>query len=398
MSSWIGINAIWVELPLLVRLAPESWALASYIVIVIQIANIGPFIYTISKSAFPEKVKEWPVIIATIIVGMLASVLLIFFWNVTTVWVGINELRSTGLLVLSLFLSLVDCTSSVLYFPYMSTFDSQYMTATFVGEGMSGLIPAIIGLAQITVEQNVSENPVVNNYVPKSSNINQIELFFLLNDSSQNGTTPPKKENDYVKERFSVSIYFLLIAILLSISLIMNLHDYENLKQTDKFGIGFLLMTAWINSLTNGVLPSLQTYSAQPYGSLAYNLHVKLSVLVNPLACFAALFIHVNKFWIVVVLTLFGSVLAAFQIALACLSPNPPLKKTSIGIACLVATQVVLIAILSYTKVTIATIVSRMQGRQWLLFFGVATQVGSFVGASVTFCLVNYTDIFQSEY
>ena len=55
-------------------------------------------------------------------------------------------------------LSLVDCTSSVLYFPYMARFRETYMISFMIGEGCSGLIPALASLAQ-----GVGGNPYCQN-------------------------------------------------------------------------------------------------------------------------------------------------------------------------------------------------------------------------------------------
>jgi riboflavin transporter 2 len=57
ISSWIDINGAWVEVPLLVNELPESWNLPSYLVILIQIANIGPIAYTIAKKLAPNKLS-----------------------------------------------------------------------------------------------------------------------------------------------------------------------------------------------------------------------------------------------------------------------------------------------------------------------------------------------------
>ena len=45
ISAWISINGLWVELPLLVNKLPESWSLASYLSVIVQIANLGPITY-----------------------------------------------------------------------------------------------------------------------------------------------------------------------------------------------------------------------------------------------------------------------------------------------------------------------------------------------------------------
>lgn len=49
ISSWVEINGLWVETPILVQTLPEAWNLASYIVVITQLANIGPIIYSLLK-------------------------------------------------------------------------------------------------------------------------------------------------------------------------------------------------------------------------------------------------------------------------------------------------------------------------------------------------------------
>jgi len=56
ISSWIDINGVGVEIPLLVAALPESWKLPSYLVVIIQIANVGPLVYTIAKKLAPNTV------------------------------------------------------------------------------------------------------------------------------------------------------------------------------------------------------------------------------------------------------------------------------------------------------------------------------------------------------
>ena len=37
MGSWIAINGVWAELPLLVSKLPEKWDLPTYLVLIIQV-------------------------------------------------------------------------------------------------------------------------------------------------------------------------------------------------------------------------------------------------------------------------------------------------------------------------------------------------------------------------
>lgn len=47
LGSWIGINGIYVQFPLLVQTAPEGWSLPAHMVMLVQIANLGPILYTL---------------------------------------------------------------------------------------------------------------------------------------------------------------------------------------------------------------------------------------------------------------------------------------------------------------------------------------------------------------
>lgn len=45
ISAWVAINGLWTQTPILTTQLPEKWSLASHIVLLTQIANIGPLIY-----------------------------------------------------------------------------------------------------------------------------------------------------------------------------------------------------------------------------------------------------------------------------------------------------------------------------------------------------------------
>ena len=56
ISSWVEVNGVWVQTPILVQKLPEQWNLSSYIVMITQLANIGPIVYSILKFKFSLKV------------------------------------------------------------------------------------------------------------------------------------------------------------------------------------------------------------------------------------------------------------------------------------------------------------------------------------------------------
>ncbi|KAG8171590.1 hypothetical protein JTE90_018605 [Oedothorax gibbosus] len=65
--------------------------------------------------------------------------------HTTTVF---GHTHSTALLVLTFFLSCVDCTSSLLYLPFIANFKEQYVVSYLIGSGLSGPIPGLLAIAQ----------------------------------------------------------------------------------------------------------------------------------------------------------------------------------------------------------------------------------------------------------
>lgn len=146
MGSWVAINGLWVELPLLVTELPEGWNLPSYLTVIIQLANVGPLLFTLLHHFRPGHLSEVPVIFTVLGVGTVACILFAFLWNFTSWMLGGHH--SITFMVLTFFLALVDCTSSVTFLPFMSRLPTHYLTTFFVGEGFSGLLPALVALAQ----------------------------------------------------------------------------------------------------------------------------------------------------------------------------------------------------------------------------------------------------------
>ncbi|CAL1548766.1 unnamed protein product [Lymnaea stagnalis] len=180
IASWADLNGMWSELPLLVMKAKEGWMLPSYITIICQIANIGPILFVLVSFLAPhlkpriEKVTSFVVII----ISMVASFLLAFFWDQSSV-VGGSE-HSLALLTLNFFLALGDCTSSVSFYAFMSLMKPEYMASLFIGEGLSGMLPALIALGQ-GAGDIICYNKTVYNVYPMYVEANfSVKVFFLI--------------------------------------------------------------------------------------------------------------------------------------------------------------------------------------------------------------------------
>merc|ERR1712055_385719 len=377
ISSWISINGLWVELPLLVQELPEGWALPSYLSIIVQVANIGPITYSLLRSCGSSPPAPHMVIVSLLILGCAAS--------------------------LALALTLVDCTSSVLFLPYMGLFRSLYLNSYLIGEGMSGFVPSIAALTQ-----GVSGNPVCTNM------------------TLDNGTVV--EEAVVGEPRFTTSHFFSFLLAMMAISLVafLLLHYLptarkertgtspsnanfsevlqhsneepveEEVGKTKPLYNTALLLTiqAAVCFLSNGALPSIQSYSCLPYGNTVYHLAVTLNAMANPMMAFLAFFMPCTQQGVVLSLALLGGALSTFILATALASPGM-IAGLGIGGSLVVITWVVTGALFSYVKVSVAGM-CRDSG---LLFqCGALTQAGSAGGALLMFLLVNQVGLFQGYY
>lgn len=322
LGSWVAVNGMWVELPLIVNVLPEGWDLPSYLTVIIQLANIGPVLVTLVYKLCPGRLHENLVIYVVLTIGVIACILLTLFWKKTTVFLG--QPRSTAFFIITFFLSLVDCTSSVTFLPFMMQLPPQYITTYFIGEGLSGFLPGLVALAQ-----GVGMAKCVNVSQPSGN---------LSNSGLKNFTL----ETQYLPPNFSTEIFFSFLVVMMVISLgafglLNHLPQTYTLSTEDLVSdpgtvitvsggmenqtasnagkniqegatvdqlkplivkqyyscyelVFIYCMVVWANCATNGLLPSVQTFSCMPYGSMIYHLSASLSSLANPLACFIAMF------------------------------------------------------------------------------------------------------------
>lgn len=422
ISTWIGVNGIFIELPLLVNIAPEGWNLPAYIVIVAQSANVGPAIYTFLRKKKCE-LNESLCILCLLCLQILAMGLLIFFYDKTTVIDG--EKHSLILLVSVFFNALVGCFSSVLFMPYLHDFDDIYIVSYFIGEGLSSVLPSIVALIQ-----GVGERLECNTTEIISLNASHV--------------------------KFSGQYYFLFLTLILLLSLVAfinlrysrfiqsreNLHDTKFFTQTKVQLVNYIRHNEFDSStnvwyidqilprkeskeakcstlkkannlyvfkkiylyiligiccfFSNGFLPSIQSYSCLPYGHLAYQLSIICAQFVNPLACFLTFWIKVSNIKNINCLSLICLIAGFYVICIALLSPTPPLQRSTIGIGLIVLFWIILSGVISYLKLIIVFFLKHISSSNKTLFnIGIVMQGGSASGAVISFVLINFTDFFK---
>jgi riboflavin transporter 2 len=146
LSAWIDLQGLFVEIPLIVPFTPERWTLPSIAAICVCAANIVPIIVVIVRWYQGKRFSEIPYIYMIIIVGVIACFILALFWQKTVFLFG--RQRSIWLLSCIFILSMLDCTSSLVFFDYMKRFRKEYLRAVFLGEALTSVIPTLLILAQ----------------------------------------------------------------------------------------------------------------------------------------------------------------------------------------------------------------------------------------------------------
>ncbi|KAM9306046.1 solute carrier family 52, riboflavin transporter, member 3-B-like [Gastrophryne carolinensis] len=416
LGSWVAINGVWVELPLLVPLAPEGWELPSYLSLLIQFANIGPLAVTLTHRFWPGRLREGPVIFTLLGVGIVSCMLMAFLWQETS-WVGSTR-RSSALLSLIFFLSLVDCTSSVTFLPYMTHLRPDYLASYFIGEGLSGLVPALLALAQgvgvvrceptnitepngssiagnLTAVYQPSRFPVWGFFLCLAAMMVICLLAFsLLHTTGREGNTTGSGRQEEQKNPWEKGVEQRPMMVEDEATVEVSVVKKGRYSTCEKIFI--FLVLAWVNALTNAVLPAVQTYSCLPYGGHTYHLAASLASIANPLACGIAMFLPHRSLVMVGALSAVGSLLGSYIMSMAVLSPCPPLLHSAAGGVLMVMSWALFVGILSYVKLIIGMIL-RDEGHSALVWCGAVVQLGSMLGALTMFPLVNIYPIFHSS-
>ncbi|XP_062426728.1 solute carrier family 52, riboflavin transporter, member 2 [Rhea pennata] len=401
MGSWVSVNSLWVELPVVVKFLPEGWSLPAYLTVLIALGNVGPVAVTAVHRLAPRSLDERRVIYGIQALAVAAAFLLALFWDHVVVVAGQD--RSVAYLALAFVLATVCCTSNVTFLPFMYRFPQAFVRTFFIGQGLSALFPCVLALAQ---------------------GVGQVECL--------NGTQPR-----YLEERFPATVYFWLVLALLAASALAFLGlvawrgaagpeppgaSKESMATEEAFPLQdsppaagsaaapevpapagsplrrtayLLALLAASNALTNGVLPSVQSYSCLPYGSLAFHLAVVLSNIANPVACFAAMFLLCRSAVGLGIISVLGTAFGAYLMVLAALSPCPPLVGSALGTALVVLSWILFVGLFSYLKAVVGSLLHEA-GHGALLWCGAAIQAGSLLGALAMFPVVSVYRLFRS--
>lgn len=436
LGSWITITGFWAELPLLTDSLPEKWNLSSQLTLFIQAANIGPLIYWICRVY--KICSEVTATHIQMVLGVISCFVLIFFWN-QTIYIFNGE-RSLPLMMAAFGLSILDCTSSVTFLPFMGRFKSQHLTPYLIGEGLSGFIPIIVAMIQgapnetadddlngnFTIdESSVNRTKVNNNLMSQvlfgpsifftslfaTLLISWISFFYLIYSKTahkehviDNCDEESNVNNNNNNNRTNIDK---------GISSPSNEGQFSSIKELNEGKIDersyFILQLILVYSCltTFGIFPSLQPFSNLPYAKWTLHYTVILTGLAYPAGCFIALFKEIKSIKWITIWTLIATLISVYILIIAIMSPFPPfvnqVKSDILGIdtrtfggLIIVTCWVLFILILSYVKTVITILLSRAKGEDGLFMVGLLTQVASIFGAGFMFAAVNIFKWFKS--
>ncbi|KAJ2942528.1 hypothetical protein O0L34_g1995 [Tuta absoluta] len=380
LGTWLGVNGLYVQLPLLVERLPEGWALPASMALAVQLANVGLLAYAALRRLRP-RASDSPYICALLGVGTAALLINAFVYERTTPLAGSE--RSLAFLALTFFAALVGCTSSVLFYPYLRHFRDVYLATYLVGEGLSGFVPSVLSLVQ-----GVGGEPQC---VP-----------------GQGAVYPPPRFDSMV---FLLILGALSAASLVSFSVIDRSRTFDSERVAPAVAakneeasdprvslfrgrwLGVLALMLSLNALSNGVLPSVQSYSCMPYGSRAYHLAASLGAMANPAACLAGVWLRAAPARVLAALLSATALPLAYILATALLSPAPPLQHQAVGVAIIVISWIWVSGVVSYARMWVYGW-ARAGGARGMRAVGGATQLGSAAGSLLLYALVNYTSLF----
>lgn len=389
ISSWVDVISVRAEVPFMMNELPEGWNLPSYLSFANILTNVGPALYLIICRLYQGKNKaeernthnrkDIILSFAIISIEIVSMILISFFWNRTTYIGGSNH--SIALMVLLFFSGLCSSLSNLVYLPYMARFSTRYISAYYLGNGLGGFIPGLIGLGQ-----GLGGDPTCLN------------VTVLTNSSCSTGSCSDslsqyKLVPQYSPPRFSVQIYFIIVSCLLVASLISfyclnytSLRQHQvlrNCSQTEHFIQGkekdadhskeiknleesitpapvkdqkyskykfviYLLLTGIVHAVMFGFFPSIQPFSSLPYGGAVFNLAIRLSFMCSALASIATMFISRPPEKLLFGITLVGLISFVYQFVLALQSPSPVLQNETIGavlVVCLFCKHILLVRI-----------------------------------------------------
>jgi len=425
-GSWLTVNGLFTELPLLVVHQPEGWRLASVLAPAVQLANIGPILFCLMDwwstrrrrpcGSQSQNQKDCLAAWATymvLVTGAIAMVALAYCWQVTVEVAGSQH--SVALIAMTFVAALADCTSSVLFWRFAGTFQPLYLSALAAGEGMSGVVTSSLAWMQ-GASQNEPRFSAGSYFALLAVAMSISTLAFHVLRKAAFLQTQRRSDNEGAAQLHSLcelpaARFASCDATVDRFNPMISNGSAENSSGEESIHwtwqiVGLLLLQAWLNVLQNGIWITCLSLAAKPYGREVLERAQIFSLFIDPLAAALGYYLQLSSFRllpVVVLLTAFYS----YILALSLDTVIPPLLPSAGGSGggaggfLLVLVAGLARALTAYAKmrgsvILQGTVPVRSCGRL-LTLAGAAMQSGAFVGTTVMTLLIHGTMLFRSK-
>eukprot|EP01012_Entosiphon_sulcatum_P040417 TRINITY_DN5406_c0_g1_i1.p1 TRINITY_DN5406_c0_g1~~TRINITY_DN5406_c0_g1_i1.p1 ORF type:complete len:401 (+),score=65.79 TRINITY_DN5406_c0_g1_i1:25-1227(+) len=379
ISSWITINAAFAELPIFAQQHPEGWAIGTYMGAAMQLANVF-----IVLERFLAKKCHLPthyLVYVLLGFGTVTTVLLALFWDWTPTVFG--SVRSAGLLLFVFLGGGVDCTTSVVYWPFVAQYAPLYTSALGAGEAMSASVIGVLSLFQSPSDPRFSVSSfflivailmvgaagaftiIHQHFPPNRFAMKESHVALVIDDPTDKDTLLAPSADKEVYARAARALWWPLLVIFFA------------------------------NAVQNGVLISLTTYAFLPLvdGSRWMSIAIAVQYITQPAAHALVAIFQFNKLGL---LTLPSVLLTAFVVQAASMQtdglvPNAPF---------MMFVTVLLQILLSFTKTNVFWLMKQKTPEDLhcaaYRLGGIATQMGSGIAAFLMIILVDVAKVFSN--
>lgn len=373
ISAWIEVNALFSELGIMKNL-PEGRALPSIVVMLVQIGNIFPLLF----SLIPRKPElRWSMMLV-LSLGIASLVFLSILWEETYHVFG--EERSLMLYIGGFMAAGADCLSNIVFWPYVGQFPRSYITAMGTGESLSSAVSAVVAASQKAAGFSPSWFFLIILMIVILSST----AFLYLETKYARNLADQAKMN----------------SVELSSPLPIEEGGTPRLEAPSwRSDIWVFAIIAGIAFVQNGLNPSLLPYACKGYSN-AYWISQNALFVASPVMSISASFIKPRKsIFPAVVCWIISSV---FIITAACWE-DPIFSDQTVGKIVTVTVSIISGASLAYSKVSAMLLLRSKRGpkgdttfmRSLMTKAGIAMQVGSVCGALSMFLLIQVGKVFS---
>ncbi|CAF4861715.1 unnamed protein product, partial [Rotaria sp. Silwood1] len=307
----------------------------------------------------------------------------------------------------------------VTFLPFLDRYKPNYINAYFLGEALSSLFPALLGIAQgigqTSCVKNKAGQLVEYNSPPRFSvkayflALSVIMLASLLSfitlcltrmgrkkDTKSNDSSNPKDARPVVElstvEKTNIDLDINENKDAMEIECQMTRKEFW----FSEHGI-YLFLCFWTSILIIGATPSIQSFSLYPYSIKVYHHTIIACQFAYPLVSFLGVLVPSMRSRNIYILTVIGTGLFAYTFIAAKLSPCSPLVDQFIGRLLISFSWVLKYCVLYFIRVLLGNYFRLKSGHRGLFWFGVLTQAGSLIGAVVIYLLTDHLHLFRER-